>query len=422
MSQTTFYSQALYAAACTGDLDACARHMERGAEVNYVDPDWKQSPLHAATIAGHRNVVLFLLSHGANVSLANEGGETPHENLVSLIAVHKESPVLKYTLTKSEYEHRERQKQLATLLSKFLGPPKVHTVRLRVGTHSSSNHPCVIVSAAVDHPLKSACWFRCGQCEFEFRPTDLGADAVHALAPRECWEIDIKTASNLVSNCFNPNTMLSIKNLDIQQQNDNRGAQFCTEYDLVPGKLYRIRARIRSNQHTFKTVFSPWSDPIMHMKLPFALWLHHLGLDQVMTVFGNLGIHDKEDMYRMSRQELESNFRSCMDFSERRKLWGALQIAKKESRYCTAKESKKLVDSAVSTADPLYAFLEKHGLDIYFDAISVFCGSLGILVRAYDHQMELIEDIKEVVPEMKPPHRRVLWKALQRLKEETVQV
>ena len=153
----------------------------------------------------------------------------------------------------------------------------------------------------------------------------------------------------------------------------------------------------------------------MHVKLSFALWLYQLDLDQFVTAFANVGMHGKEDMYHMSREQLESNFRSCMDFSERRKLWGALQIAKKKSRYRTSKEPEKLVDRAVITADPLYAFLAKHGLDMYFDAISVLCGSLGILVRAYDNQLELMEDIKEVVPEMKPPHRRILWKALQQL-------
>ena len=64
----------------------------------------------------------------------------------------------------------------------------------------------------------------------------------------------------------------------------------------------------------------------------------------------------------------------------------------------------------------LYIFLKDIGLEHYHDDIEIFVDTLDILIEAYSNQDELIEDIKEVIPEMKPAHRRLLWKGIEKFK------
>ena len=59
-------------------------------------------------------------------------------------------------------------------------------------------------------------------------------------------------------------------------------------------------------------------------------------------------------------------------------------------------------------------FLKNLQLERYHDDIVLFVDTLEILLNAYSTQDELIEDIKEVIPEMKPAHRRILWKGIKK--------
>ena len=65
--------QLLIFAACAGDLDVMRERIEAGADVSYFD-DQHGSALFAAIGGHHASAVELLLSHGANVHMADTHG------------------------------------------------------------------------------------------------------------------------------------------------------------------------------------------------------------------------------------------------------------------------------------------------------------------------------------------------------------
>jgi hypothetical protein len=66
-------------AAANGNIDNVKSLLSQGADVNAIDEDstWEKTALFAAAEAGHNKVVSYLLSKGADVSLANAAETTP---------------------------------------------------------------------------------------------------------------------------------------------------------------------------------------------------------------------------------------------------------------------------------------------------------------------------------------------------------
>lgn len=68
----------MFEAACSGDLELLAYHVERGIDVNYAHPEYLSTPLVACIAAGQQAAALYLLDHGAIPTLGSEfEGMTP---------------------------------------------------------------------------------------------------------------------------------------------------------------------------------------------------------------------------------------------------------------------------------------------------------------------------------------------------------
>ena len=68
----------MFNAACEGNLDLVAYHVNEGADVNYIHPEVLSTPLVACILEGRTEVALFLLDRGANPNRVSESdGCTP---------------------------------------------------------------------------------------------------------------------------------------------------------------------------------------------------------------------------------------------------------------------------------------------------------------------------------------------------------
>jgi len=64
-------------AARNGDVDEAARLLDEGTDINCPNAPNFDRPLHEAVFGGHADMVIFLLSRGADVSADNGLGATP---------------------------------------------------------------------------------------------------------------------------------------------------------------------------------------------------------------------------------------------------------------------------------------------------------------------------------------------------------
>ena len=89
-----FITESLIVAAREGNLKEVQRLvLHEGQNVNVVSTKYKITPLHAAALHGHTEVVRFLLKHGALLELTDDWGCTPlhnasgagHYNIVDLL-------------------------------------------------------------------------------------------------------------------------------------------------------------------------------------------------------------------------------------------------------------------------------------------------------------------------------------------------
>lgn len=68
----------LHLSAFFGQMASAQRLLELGADVNAVSHNsLRNTPVHAATAGGHRDVALLLIERGAQVQAADAGGHTP---------------------------------------------------------------------------------------------------------------------------------------------------------------------------------------------------------------------------------------------------------------------------------------------------------------------------------------------------------
>jgi hypothetical protein len=154
-------------------------------------------------------------------------------------------------------------------------------------------------------------------------------------------------------------------------------------------------------------------------------------LENYIAEFGKHDMYAIRDLQLLDRESFENKFKhSGMDFRQRRLLWLGVQSSmRNKSRVAVMKQT---VPSKVDGSDqivqnrdiakaksPLFEFLKDIGLERYHDGLEILVETLDILKGAYSNQEELISDIKEVLPEMKPPHRRLLWKGLVKLNTRT---
>lgn len=62
----------MYKAAQEGNFELLKYHIENGIDPNYQHPEILSTPLVAAIAAGHDEIALFLLDHGAKPDLVSE--------------------------------------------------------------------------------------------------------------------------------------------------------------------------------------------------------------------------------------------------------------------------------------------------------------------------------------------------------------
>lgn len=103
-------SSPLHDAASRGHAAAIQVLVNNGADVNAVDRD-NCTSLHLAALLGSNDVIALLIAEGANASVANSDGKTPH-------ALYKgnDSRILGYLVTDSEVQLSGDQLWLTLLL------------------------------------------------------------------------------------------------------------------------------------------------------------------------------------------------------------------------------------------------------------------------------------------------------------------
>lgn len=70
----------MFGAACRGDLELVRHHLEQGVDPDHVHPEVQSTALVASILAGHEDVALLLLDHGADPGLVSPlEAQTPAE-------------------------------------------------------------------------------------------------------------------------------------------------------------------------------------------------------------------------------------------------------------------------------------------------------------------------------------------------------
>lgn len=77
LAQGPHAAQFVVYAAAGGELQTVQAFLSNGTSANATMDDDGGTPLHAAAVNGHINVIEYLLSQGADINALNEDGETP---------------------------------------------------------------------------------------------------------------------------------------------------------------------------------------------------------------------------------------------------------------------------------------------------------------------------------------------------------
>ena len=429
VSHEDYYSQKMYEATCQNNILAVNKILENNnVNVNYIQPDFKISSLHVACIESNFDIIHLLIENNANLLITDDHDITPIDMLKEkLHEYHKTYPKCKYIFDKTYFKTCEDQNKVLNFLNDFMyKKPTVIKVDMSIIYCSTDKNYCYpAIEVSPSHKYKTL-WNSYGSCEWQIRSTSVGA-AVDTIISKTVDE-DVIFESN-EDRIGNNDFKESKKKMKFGEQPfiypNNRYIA-----TLHPGYAYIMRVRyVNLSYKNIKTKWSDWSESIMYPKQTFVKWLRSYGLENFIGWLGKLNIYELKDLQVLSRQSLESGLRkSGMDFRERRLLWQAVQSTIKKIN----KPNNLLINNGESVANystciikkesdagpytQLYIFLKDIGLEHYHDDIEIFVDTLDILIEAYSNQDELIEDIKEVIPEMKPAHRRLLWKGIEKFK------
>lgn len=116
-------SPALYQAAAKGNADEASALITDGADVNFVNPQFGDTPLHAASASGADSVVAALLARGANVNAIAHYAMTPlhyaakagHASTAKLLLEKGANPQLKNKLGRTPLEEAQGPLRLKNL-------------------------------------------------------------------------------------------------------------------------------------------------------------------------------------------------------------------------------------------------------------------------------------------------------------------
>ena len=192
------------------------------------------------------------------------------------------------------------------------------------------------------------------------------------------------------------------------------------ESDLaqISGKGRRaFRFRVCFSCNKWQTEFSAWSTPVFMPETDIIDMLQKIGLSsfthaltQVDPINGCISV---AELRNFSKEEIDRRLvelGSKMDFRQRRQLLQAIFNYERK----TSVEPQETASLPASVQ--LQQFLAANELQRYEADMFCLADTLPQLIRAYRNFEELVEDLSEAIPLMKPAHRRILWSAILRVR------
>jgi hypothetical protein len=433
VSKESYYSEKLYEATCQNDIDTIKYCLNNNADVNYINQDFGIAPLHVACMESKFDIIQLFIEHHANLLIEDNHGQTPIDMLnESLMEYHNKFPKCKYIFEKKYLKRCEEQNKILMFLKDFTTTKTtIEKIDMSIIYCCTDKNYCYVGIYAVSNHRYKDLWMKFGSCEWEIRSTSVGA-AVDKIFSKS-FDIIFESKENRLGN----NDFKRSKKKKTFGEKTFIYPLRRYVATIEPGYSYIVRARYVHQDYNIQTNWSEWCSPIMYPKSTFVNWLRSYGLETFIGWLGKLNIYELKDLQKLDRQSLENGLKkSGMDFRERRLLWQGIQssMKKKNKQQCCvnltngdiASINNKACHNDLKNGDgideeqkgnsytPLYIFLKNLQLERYHDDIVLFVDTLEILLNAYSTQDELIEDIKEVIPEMKPAHRRILWKGIKK--------
>ena len=427
VSKEGYYSKKLYEAVCQNDIDTIKSCLDNGADVNYVETDFQVSVLHVACFESRNDILRMLIINNVNlIGKDKNSGQTVIDLLQETLREYLENyPKSKYIYSAPTLKRFEAQHSVLKFLNEFVhGKPTIKNLKMPIIYCSTDKNYCYVGFQASSTHKHMDLWQCYGACEWEIRSTSIGSatDKIYSTT----FDVIFETVEQRNGNEDFLQSMLKPKfgKKIIAYPSDRHVAE------IEPGYNYIVRCRYVHKRYEIATAWSQFSKPCMYPKEEFVQWLRSYGLENYIAEFGKHDMYSIRDLQMLDRETFEHKFKhSGMDFRQRRLLWLGVQSSmRKKSRIDVTNHalsgkadggSQIAQNHAIEkTETPLFEFLQDIGLERYHDGIEILVETLDILKGAYSNQEELISDIKEVLPEMKPPHRRLLWKGVLRLNNE----
>ena len=194
-------------------------------------------------------------------------------------------------------------------------------------------------------------------------------------------------------------------------------------------KQYRYRVRYHSNGNaSWHTDWSEWSEFITMPDESLLLELIYVdsvagtnfNFTQRLNEFCKAGVNTSDELIRQAQKETLDRsllkIGTALDYNERRTLIRVLRAKFKDMEYVDynhtiryGKEPIRPLNELPSTA--MFRFLEQlgDGMEQYTELMFRMVDSLSQLLTCYGSKEEFLEDVREVLPAMKPAHRRIIW-------------
>ena len=141
---------------------------------------------------------------------------------------------------------------------------------------------------------------------------------------------------------------------------------------------------------------------------------------QRLNEFCKAGVNTSDELIRQAQKETLDRsllkIGTALDYNERRTLIRVLRAKFKDMDYVDynhtiryGKEPVRPLNELPSTA--MFRFLEQlgDGMEQYTELMFRMVDSLSQLLTCYGSKEEFLEDVREVLPAMKPAHRRIIW-------------
>jgi hypothetical protein len=362
--------------------------------LNWINDLWGGRPIDVAAAEGHHDIMYHLLQFGANPIDRNattyQTNRTKRANKLEKYGYTISSKVVK-------------RKKSSAILRDILSSPTIIDVQVNY-----ANTKTIMIKSTHKYHLLL------GSCEYQMRQTKIGAyletPYIGALSSNNIFigpqEKFITTA--LLSNMFP-----------------------CNEY------LFRVRYHSNYNG-TWCTNWSEWSTSCTLPDDSLKACLIHCNslagtsfpFIENLNDFCKIGIKTKDDLLQLSLvsdsqknslDKLLISVHTTLDYYHRRTLIRILrsiheQVDYEDYNYKYLYGKEQIESSASTNYTEMYNFLQslEDGMEKYTDMMFRLVDNVNQLFRSYRNKNEFINDIKEVVPGIKPTHRRIIWNGIQK--------